>query len=132
MKIINQRSNDDCVLACIAMTAGVSYEKAKEVLTELKLECPLSTESAALILVKLGCWLDLQSPFCLFKSQTYIITVPSLNFPGLNHAIVGVTDKDGFLDVYDPQNGIEGKKYYKKDDKVHWTYAERVVKLKEI
>ena len=30
MKLIKQKRNDDCVLCCVAMVAGVSYKKARK------------------------------------------------------------------------------------------------------
>lgn len=125
---IKQRTNDDCVLACTAMVAGVSYEEAEKAYDRPP---PYCTSQCAVALVKLNCWLDLSTPCDLKPNNVYIVTVGSLNTMGSYHAIVVTHDIDGSLKVYDPCKGIEGKKYYNmySDMKSGWLCAERIERI---
>lgn len=43
---------------------------------------------------------------------TYLLSVPSLNIPGRGHSIVCTLDDDGDWELYDPNEGREGKAFY--------------------
>lgn len=113
MHIVQQRENG-CVLACIAMLTNISLDAVYEVYPEFNGN-GVSTEDTLLILKRLGYDpVQYVQPKC-FPKRSYIVTAPSLNKPGHNHAVV-ISN----LHVYDPNNGT-GKKYYTTDTLFSWS-----------
>ena len=108
MKIINQRTSNDCVVCCVAMVAGVSYDEAKKAFND---NAPYSFMQEGIALVRLGLFSDHRDPYIMRSGRLYLVTVPSLNLPGVNHRIV--IDAGDKYEVYDPNNGVPGKKFYK-------------------
>ena len=110
MNIINQRTDRDCVIACIAMWTCNPYE---EILSAF--EGKFGDEW----LTKYGVTSDQQGELLRYfgiipvtistcpTECTGILSFPSLNVPAGGHALFWSNGK-----VYDPQNGREGKKFY--------------------
>ena len=107
IKIIKQKRNDDCVLCCVAMVAGVSYSEAKKAFAG---NPPYSFMRECIALVRLGLFQDHRDISRLYSGRLHIITVPRLNLRGYNHSIV--VDSGDKYKVYDPLNGVKDKKFY--------------------
>ena len=111
IKLVNQRSDNDCVLACVAMVANVSYEDAFKAFEGY--EAPYSDISLARALLRLGLWYDIGNLKMGIRGETYLVTVPSLNIKAVNHCIVLQLDEKGWGKIFDPQNGRANKLFYK-------------------
>ena len=114
MNIEHVRQEDDssCLLACIAMVAGVSFEEAKRAVQECGGGTPVLVRVAMRALVRLNVLPTPQLGLDIYHGKTYIVSVPSLNHPGLMHSIV-IDLSEGKRDawqvkVYDPNEGREG------------------------
>ena len=117
-KIVHQKQIDDktCTSACIAMLTGRSIEEIIKDFHEDFLDDKIYASS----------YLQAQG----FKVRTYpsevknlvygfvyLLAVPSLNIPGGLHSIIAdIREKDKDPVIYDPQEGREGKKFYKWKD----------------
>jgi len=111
IKIVNQRFDNDCVLACVSMLANVSYEDSVKAFEGY--DAPFGDIALAHALVRLGLWLDVGNLKMGMRNETYLITVPSLNFTAVNHCIVLQIDETGNKSrVFDSQKGREGKLFY--------------------
>lgn len=130
VRLVCQRGDDDCVVACIATVAGCPYEQAKDACIDAAEVLgvgpddwlPVSWEVMAEALGKLGCLTTrpIWGPTHIGAMSVNIVSVPSLNHLGLMHAIVvigGEPEKgvEGSL-VLDPQNFRPGKRYYSRTD----------------
>lgn len=107
MRLIQQRTSDDCVICCVAMVAGLSYEQAAAAFDD---KPPYNEMHELIALTRLGIFI-VQERTAIYDNSLIILTVPSLNFPGYNHRIVLDTRVPGYK-VYDPQNGVPGKEFY--------------------
>lgn len=111
MELINQINDESCVHACLAMVTGASV-------LELwgRYPFPLTPKQELTILIEGRAWpiaqnpFDNQFPFC----GVYLVSVPSLNVPGVLHRIV-VTASETEIRCFDPQRGREGKQFYSED-----------------
>lgn len=112
MKLIKQKTDNDCVLCCVAMVAGVSY---KEALKAFDGEPPYNFWHEIAALNRLGMMTDYTNPRFMYENSIYLITVPSLNISHVNHRIVVDLIVPGYK-VYDPQKGIKGKEFYEYKD----------------
>ena len=114
IKIVNQREDNDCAIACVAMVTGLPYER---VIGNVKaVDRGLSDRQTTLLLMKLGFYVEDYG----FRSSSlahgglYIAAVPSLNIPGHMHYVVVDVRTPGDADgiVYDPNYERKGKKWY--------------------
>lgn len=118
VELINQRNDRDCVIACIAMWAKISYEEVLEVAKKLNIDITgdkmgISTVHEYMILKKLG--KDTMMIQNAYGSLTGILSFPSLNNPGGAHAVFFDRGK-----IYDPQTGREDRKWYPVDMSGLW------------
>ena len=113
MKLINQRTNTDCVIASTAMMLKISYEESVELHRKhiahppKVLKVGLGWHDTKLVLEAVD-----KIPIRLHQFYQYasgLVTVPSLNTSYSTHSIYwnGKEEK-----CYDPQEGREGKKFY--------------------
>lgn len=126
--LVNQQCSKSCVIACMAMVAGVSFEEAYKSIEDIA-EPPLSDMPTRIGLTRLGvaCFSD---TIILWKGEVYLLDVPSLNLLGSMHCIVVDTRSDEY-GIYDPNYGIPGKKYYSSwDDIKGFGTAMRVMRIK--
>lgn len=114
IKYVPQKKDNDCVLACIAMVSGLSYPKTLK--TYLKWSDrdhyrPIPSRVEYEFLKHLGVGVVVQRFPNTKAGNVYILTVPSLNFVGVNHRVV-MELKRGFGQsrLYDPSR----KKKYEK------------------
>lgn len=111
MKLINQINDQSCVHACLAMVTGVDINEVWD-----RYPFPLTPKQELTVLIEGRAWpiaqppFDNQFPLC----GIYLVSVPSLNVPGVLHRVVVVV---GQTDVtcLDPQSGREGRKFYSED-----------------
>jgi len=109
VKLINQKSDFDCVIATLAMFFGKSYENIFDnFFKDYKYDRPVSNIEEEAIFKKMGAK-HIELPTWTRPSEgcTAIVAVPSLNLPGKTHAIY--FDGNGFLD---PQKNRENRKFY--------------------
>ena len=97
-----------CTSACIAMLTGIPVNKIADVFHPAYSRQEITPceylESRGLKVKRL--YTDDQP----MPSRLYLVTVPSLNKKGTLHHII--VDWRDVCDVYDPNKGIKGKKYY--------------------
>ena len=117
IKHVRQEDNYGCGIAVAAMVAGVTYKEARNIcLNHPYLDHTPDLGMQPLQLSKLLRLLKVR--FCrhmLAKfphTCPYIVNVPSLNIVAAGHYIV-VDFSNGCWEIYDPQKGNKGKKYYK-------------------
>lgn len=110
IKLVTQ-GDKDCVLACIAMASGLSLDDVREAYPEFD-GTGINTMETIKIIERLKIPYVWQINAHIYEQRVYILTVPSLNFPGGNHSIVVSYDND-VPSVYDSNNGYEGRKFYK-------------------
>ena len=111
--LVNQRTDLDCGIACVAMYARVSYEEALEEVNKIQGNMPiigLSRRTMTKALKALG--INAIESWKFFDGIPTIVSVPSLNTKAAMHYVFwnGNTGE-----VYDPQAGKEGKEAYNKD-----------------
>jgi len=109
-KIINQRSDFDCVGASLAMFFNVHYDAILNLtfMSDYKFDRPFSDLEERSVFKHFKARHIEFATWCLpFGGGKAMVSVPSLNLPGKNHAIF--YDGKGFLD---PQAGRENRKFY--------------------
>ncbi len=125
MRLINQKTNRDCGYACIAMVCNITLDKVMKV---AKGNYPLAQEEEFELIAHFG-YLPTVSTFDhIYSSNTYLVTVPSLNMVGNNHRVVVVSDEDGIRHLYDPQKGRANKKFYTKETMKGYSQVTRITK----
>lgn len=117
IKLVNQIDDKTCVAACMAMIAGVSIERVLKITEDIG-EPPFSEETSMIGLTQLKVLPRRQLENQILHGRIYIADVPSLNFLGTMHAVV--LDFRDIFEVYDPQNGREGKKFYTSENISGW------------
>ena len=125
MQLVKQKTNQDCVYACIAMVCEVELSQVMRV---ARGNYPLGQEEEFELIAHFGYLPTLITFEHLGSNCTYLATVPSLNLIGDNHIIVITTIKNGLIKVFDPNKGREGKKYYDSKSFKSWTQLTRITK----
>jgi len=121
MRLVNQICDSSCVAASIAMVTG------KDIETVLKIcPSPANKRDEVEALDKLGFFSQQEEYNELNYGYKYVATVPSLNNHGGLHCIA-IDARDSEIKVFDPNFGIEGKKYYEKIEDVCWASLTRIV-----
>ncbi len=123
-KIIHaaQTCDKSCGIACVAMVSGIAPStierwSGRPETDALSIEC---------LLVKVRLHSRLEFSNQLFEDRVYIVAVPSLNIPGGMHYIVIDTrlfnlDENGpDWIIFDPNWGLEGKKFYTHENFKSW------------
>ena len=118
MKLVHQQqTKDTCVSACLAMLLNIPLD---QVVSEFHAGYMARDTEPEDFLRRHGVKVRdlLTSERGMVEGGLYILTVPSLHFPGKNHCILADA-RDGFT-LLDPQQGRPGSKYYvwKKDDEL--------------
>lgn len=130
MRLVKQTTDWDCAFACIAMVCGVSLDDVMDVAGVTR--PPLLNEEMRII-AHFQCLPTQVLDSALYTNRVHIVTVPSLNFEALNHAIVLTTSDEGEdAKVYDPQNGRKDKKFYTQDNLKCWSNVLWVQRCKEV
>ena len=111
MKIIKQKTDNDCVLCCVAIIAELTYKQARNLFPLIK-DPPYSSYEMKLALTKIGFYCDYSDPNHTYSNSLMTMAVPSLNFPAIHHQIVADTRTKQYK-IYDPNKGVEGRKFYK-------------------
>jgi len=130
IKLVNQYDNLSCVLACMSMVTGKKIETVKSVIEKINIKAPLTNMQ---LLRTLSYFRVLALPVntsdeSLYRGSLYIITVPSLNCERGNHAIVADARGDELL-IYDPQDGVEGKKFYDESNLKNWSSPIKIIDI---
>lgn len=111
MKLINQINDESCVHACLAMVAGADVNDVWA-----RYPFPLTPKQELTVLIEGRAWpiaqppFDNQFPLC----GTYLVSVPSLNVPGVLHRVVVLVGQTE-VTCLDPQRGRKGKLFYTED-----------------
>lgn len=111
IKLQQQPSPTSCTQTCLAMLLNEPVTEVIALLGDSGMS-ELETHSA---LEKFHfVWNALVYPSMLWTGY-YLVTTPSLNLPGRNHCVLlEIIDGDGIPIVYDPNEGREGKLFYRK------------------
>ena len=112
MTLIRQQDDFTCGVACAAMVADVPFEVARAKADAFIRLNGLGTREMGKLLRMLGVRFTRKRFPELNRTVPHIVVVPSLNVQGGQHYVV-MDLTDGYLQVYDPQQGRAGKKYYK-------------------
>lgn len=105
-----QPTDDTCASACLAMIINEPVEKVIEEFHK-DFFCHETSPSEYLTQKLIRNRQLLACDLNIFAGHTYLTTVPSLNYPGLNHYILIQQRRDHY-NVFDPNMGRAGKKYY--------------------
>ena len=114
MTLIQQQDDSTCGVACAAMVAGVPFETAMAKARLFVKLNGLGTREMGTLLRRLGVRFTRKLFPELNRTVPHIVLVPSLNVPGGQHYVV-VDLTNEFFEVFDPQRGRPGKKYYRAD-----------------
>lgn len=114
IKLVQQEDSCGCVIACIAMVLGKTYQEIAGYFTDDEryrkgVNWERQLEVMAGFNIK---WRFITPPEDTLYGHVYMVTVPSLNTLSGNHAVVFDFQDEETARVLDPQNGVEGKKYY--------------------
>jgi hypothetical protein len=107
MKLINQINEQTCVQACLSMITGDSIEDIISEMGNKGLE--LSEEVGFYIKHKIG---FNQLLYSTMFNGFYAVTVPSININGGYHRIIVACDDGDVCQILDPNDGLEGKRFY--------------------
>lgn len=121
-KNVTQGKND-CVLACMATILNRSLDEIHEVYPRFKKDnLPgLTLFDTYELLNRLGVEYISYMNTMLVWGRIYIVTVPSLNYTGGNHCIViDCRRRDNTL-IFDPAEGLIGKRWYTKENLKSWS-----------
>lgn len=118
IEIVQQRSDWDCVIACLAMWTGRSYEEVLAVASELDPKLRFEGRGVDGVLKQ-----DIMKRFNMYSAvmmSAYsclrgILSFPSLNVPGGAHAVY----YDGRY-IHDPQTDRPNRKWYPKESSGLW------------
>lgn len=103
--LVRQRRKDDCVIACLAMFLGYSYENVWD---KSPKGIPRTLKDYEKKIQQLGINPIVFVPHTLDTLDVdVLITLPSLNVLGALHMLVYLDGR-----VYDPNQGRKNKKYY--------------------
>lgn len=116
IKHVQQQDDKSCVIACIAMITGKSFEDIYKIAKEV----PCGEEEQNKLLVLNNIYPKRFLDNTLYINKRYIVSTPSLNFPGIMHCIVIDTNSNGSISVYDPQKDVKDKKYYTHKNLESW------------
>lgn len=111
MKLINQINDESCVHACLAMVTGADVG-----VLWARYPFPLTPKQELTVLIEGRAWpvaqppFDNQFPLC----GTYLVSVPSLNVPGVLHRLVVLVGQTEVI-CLDPQRGRDGRQFYSAD-----------------
>ncbi len=104
MNLVKQREFGECGIACLAMVTGLDYDTVKEIIDDPAVATyGIRTEQMLVALHQAG----FTNPHEIFgvpadEARAAILTVPSLNHPGMLHFIVW----DG-SNYFDPSAGAK-------------------------
>ena len=114
MRLIQQQDDFTCGVACAAMVADVTFEQALAKSGDLlPFRCGMASLGLSRLLRRLGVRFTRKMLPKLNRCVPHIIVVPSLNVLGGLHYVVADLS-DAVLEVYDPQEGRPGKRYYRR------------------
>lgn len=100
---VQQRADNDCVIACVAMWTERGYERVAEKLKAGSLDCAVD------YLKKEHGW-NVHRHVQWYEYKPAILDVPSLNIPGGKHALFW----DG-RNLFDPNSGRPGRLVWTKE-----------------
>lgn len=128
VEFINQLSNDDCVVACIAMACGVTYKDVIDIANE-KDDMPLPQFKEDCLIAHFQCLPIRTIENVLYENRLYIVTVPSLNREGDFHRII-ITTYDTLI-VYDPNTNIPDRKAYDSESLKSWSEVTEIIRCRD-
>lgn len=121
LKHVMQEDSHGCVIACIAIITGRSYQEIKKDFPDFEDNSKgIGADERDLVLVRHQMLPVRTVDTHLYADKVYLVSVPSLNIEATMHAIVIDCRTDVSFKVYDPQAGIEGKKAYTSDSMLSW------------
>jgi len=110
---IQQRTHNDCGIACIAMYARVSYEDAHKAVLNYDSHMPkIGVSRGTMIRALKDLGVNAAKSWQFFDGIPCIVSVPSLNTEAAMHSVFW---NGNTQEVYDPQAGKEAKKFYTSD-----------------
>jgi len=113
IKLINQKDDISCTLACVAMVTGKKMGTIKMAAEELGIKPPCDNLEFLRLLTffqVLGIPNNVSDEM-IYSDALYKVSVPSINSKRGLHAVV-IDTRHGDIRVYDPQRGREGKEFY--------------------
>lgn len=115
IKRIQQRYNNDCSIACVAMYLNLTYEEVLKITIE---QHDFMPNGMGINVGDLFLDLGYQPRFKHKKiiQDTCVVSIPSLNFPNKFHAVVLNNNK-----IIDPSNLIKAELDYVLNN-VSWSY----------
>lgn len=111
IKLVTQWDQKSCSLACVAMLCGAPQSLVVNVAERLGIRTPTTSLDFRRIMTAFGVMTTPQVAEELFDGFIYKVTVPSLNVARGLHSVIIDCRGDAFQ-VFDPQNGNEGKEFY--------------------
>lgn len=118
MKIIhvNQPTSNSCVSACIAMISGIDVQVVYDEFHDHYKSCHMNAGEYLLakgIKTVVG-----TSESRVQWGSVYLLAVPSLNVEaGMHQIVLDCQSEDLGIEIYDPNEGYENRKYYVPVDK---------------
>lgn len=120
VKFVQQRTDVDCVVACMAMITGKTYEETAEQLEMISEGegAPYSSLSYIPLLVHNNLFLQNMTgtPWSHLYNGVYLCGCTSLNFVNRMHVVVVLVEENGNITILDPQCGRDGKFFLTAED----------------
>lgn len=113
IKLVTQKRDNDCVLACLAMVSGKNLDEIHQLCLDFKGDISYSGITlleTLYLLTKLQINYILYAHPIIVSDRLYMLTVPSLNMQGGNHCIIVYSDEFLNFTVLDPAQE-DGKDY---------------------
>jgi hypothetical protein len=106
IKLVQQRRDDDCVIACLAMVTGLSYEQILVDFELRDLHLPFREDAILPALVRYNIFPSLVVAIGglshIPTSTVSYVSGPSLNVLGGMHAFIITCDEAGAFKIFDP------------------------------
>ena len=106
-----QKCGKSCVIACISMVTGKSFDTIKDDVGKQGMKAPLIPDQYMDILVQNKLFpmpVSANAPSAFIFGQLYLVSVSSINNVGGLHMVV-IDYRGDNVEVYDPNKGTERK-----------------------
>lgn len=114
ISLVNQRKENDCVVACLAMVTGLGMEEIEEELVKGGGEAPFTETDYIPFLVRHNIYPEyINNGFSniLLDDSVYLMLCSGANSLSSAHMIVGIMYK-GHMTIFDPNDDLENIRYY--------------------
>lgn len=114
ISLVNQKRNNDCVVACLSMVTGLGMEEVEEELINAGGEAPYAVTDYVPFLVRKNIYPEFiisSLNEVILDDTIYLMLCSGAHNPATAHMIVGTMYK-GCMQIFDPNDNLENEKIY--------------------